>query len=304
MYCMDNQILYVTDIERSAIHDGPGIRTVVFLQGCPLRCFWCCNPETQPAHGVLMQDGKKCVGCGACAKVCPKDVITLNDGRAWVNRALCDNCGKCADVCPMGVYELSCRAMSVSEIMDTVCRDRAYYDATGGGLTLSGGEPLIHQGAVELLKRAKEAGISTWVETTAAVPWNMIEKAARYTDGFYIDYKHCDQEALRRETGADIVQIENNIRRLVETGANVTLRTPVIPGFNDDRDVLKKCLEFSGSLGLKKHVMLPYHGLGRSKYEKLGLEYRIREIPNMLPDSLKDLVSMGDAMGISVQIGG
>ena len=297
---MANPTLCVTEIERSAIHDGPGIRTVVFLQGCPLHCAWCCNPETQPGHAVLLQDAKKCVGCGACLKACPKNAIIIRDGRAQVNRALCDNCGACVDVCPMGVYEMSGRTVSVSEILETVSKDRAYYDATGGGLTLSGGEPLVREGAVELLRQAKEAGISTWVETTAAV----IEKAAPYIDGFYIDYKHCDRDTLQKGTGADPSLIEKNIRRLVESGANITLRTPVIPGFNDDRAVLKGCLAFSKALGLKKHVMLPYHNLGRGKYDKLGLDYGLQNIPNMLAESLQDVMRMGNDMGICVQIGG
>lgn len=301
---MDKQTLLVTEIERSAIHDGPGLRTVVFLQGCPMGCFWCCNPETQPLRPVLLHDMKKCVGCGGCVAVCPQKAVTLRDGKAAVDRTLCRGCGKCVDVCPVGANAMSGREMALQEILAVVNKDRDYYAATGGGLTLSGGEPLLQKAAVDLLRLAKETGISTWVETTAFVPWETLEKALPYVDGFYVDYKHHDREKLRQATGADIAIIEENLRRLVEKGVNITLRTPVIPGFNEERAMLEKCVAFSAALGLKKHVLLPYHSLGRGKYEKLGLPYSVENVPNMLPGALGDTIAMGEAMGVAIQIGG
>lgn len=301
---MDEKTLIVTEIERSAIHDGPGLRTVVFLQGCPLHCFWCCNPETQPPRPVLLRDGKRCVGCGACAAACPQRAIRICEGRAVADRTACKGCGVCAEVCPMGAGELSGRAQTVAEILEVVCRDRAYYEATGGGLTLSGGEPLGQENAVFLLRAAGEAGISTWVETTAFVPWPVLERAAAVTDGFYVDYKHPDADALRRGTGAELSVIEQNLRRLAAMGAELTLRTPVIPGFNAQRDVLKSCFAFSLSLGLKRHVLLPYHSLGRDKYGKLDLSYPMGDAPNMQPTELSDAVELGNAMGLEIRIGG
>jgi len=302
--CMDKQSLIVTEIERSAIHDGPGLRTVVFLQGCPLHCFWCCNPETQPVRPVLLHDKKKCVGCGACVAVCPDGAYMLLDGKAIVDRDLCRSCGNCVAVCPTAANAMSGKEMYLTEILNIVSRDKAYYEATGGGLTLSGGEPLLQPAAVELLRLAKESGISTWVETTAFVPWETLEKAAAYTDGFYVDYKHCDSGALRKATGGELPVIEENIRRLVGFGADITLRTPVIPGFNEDREVLKGCFAFTKSLGLDKHVLLPYHSLGRGKYEKLDLNYAMDGVPNMLPEALADAAALGKAMGLCVQVGG
>lgn len=301
---MDKQTLIVTEIERSAIHDGPGLRTVVFLQGCPMRCFWCCNPETQPLHPVLLHDEKKCVGCGGCVAACPQKAMALRDGKAVVDRTLCRGCGKCTTVCPVGANAMSGKEMTLQEILAVVNKDRDYYAATGGGLTLSGGEPLLQRTAVDLLCLAKEAGLSTWVETTAFVPWETLEKALPHIDGFYVDYKHYDGKKLREATGADIAVIEENLRRLAEKGANLTLRTPVIPGFNEDRAVLEKCFAFSVGLGLKKHVLLPYHSLGRGKYEKLGKAYPMENVPNMLPAALADTVAMGEATGLAIQIGG
>ena len=301
---MDNRTLLVTEIERSAIHDGPGLRTVVFLQGCPLRCFWCCNPETRPAKPVLLHDHKKCVGCGACITCCPNAAISLSGGKAVVDRSLCRGCGNCVDICPVGANALSGREMPLADILNLVERDRAYYEFTGGGMTLSGGEPLMQPAAVALLKMAAERGISSWLETTAFVPKAVLEEAARYADGFYVDYKHPDADALRKATAAEIAVVEDNIRFLIEKGANVTLRTPVIPGFNDDREILLRCIAFSASLGLKKHVLLPYHNLGRGKYEKLDLDYPMESAANMLAAELEDMSAIGSDMGLEIQIGG
>ncbi len=301
---MDNGTLTVTEIERSAIHDGPGLRTVVFLQGCPLHCFWCCNPETRPAKPVLLHDRKLCVGCGSCISQCPNAALSLRDGKLAVDRLACRGCGNCVDICPAGANALSGKEMVLADILNVVQRDRAYYESTGGGMTLSGGEPLMQSSAVVLLKMAAEQGVSSWVETTAYVPKATLEEAAKYAEGFYVDYKHPDAESLRKATGAELSVIESNIRFLVEKGANVTLRTPVIPNFNDDREVLRRCIAFSSSLGLKKHVLLPYHNLGRGKYEKLDLDYPMESAANMLTAELEDVRAIGSDMGLEIQIGG
>lgn len=301
---MANQTLAVTEIERSAIHDGPGLRTVVFLQGCPLRCWWCCNPETQPARPVLLHDLKRCVGCGGCVPVCPQGALSLTGGKARVDRERCVGCGSCVEVCPVGANALSGKAMTIEEILAVVRRDKAYYDATGGGLTLSGGEPLLQSGAVELLKQAKEAGLSTWVETTACVPWERLAEAGAWLDGLYIDYKHPDAQALEGATGAKLALIENNLRRLAALGASLTLRTPVIPGFNDSPEVLGACFAFAQSLGRERYVLLPYHNLGSGKYQKLDLAPPLEGAPAMQPAALEWAVQVGAEYGLTVQIGG
>lgn len=295
--------LLVTDIERSAIHDGPGIRTVVFLQGCPLHCPWCCNPETQPRHAVLLHDNEKCIGCGACVAVCPQQAVFLSNGKARVDRMRCIGCGACDPVCPTGANVLSAKTYTVDAVWDIVLRDKPYFDATGGGVTLSGGEPLLQaQTAAKLLRRCKEAGISTWIETTANVPFSMLELVLPYTDGLYIDYKHSDAQRLRHSIGGNLPLLEENLSRLERMGVDFTLRTPVIPNYNED--VIGDCLRASRRFGRKTHVLLPYHALGKNKYERLGLCYDMGEERTRTADDLIAYCRMGESMGIAVQIGG
>lgn len=301
---MAEPALLVTEIERSAIHDGPGLRTVVFLQGCPLHCTWCCNPETQPAAPALLHDLKRCVGCGGCVPACPHGAVSLAGGKARVNRALCRGCGRCVPVCPTGANALSGRAVPLEQLLETVCRDRAYYEATGGGLTLSGGEPLAQPAAAEFLSMAKAAGLTTCVETTAFLPWPSLERALPHVDLFFVDYKHPDAGALLRSTGARLEVIRDNVRRLAEAGARVTLRTPVIPGFNDSEAALRGCFAFSQELGLERHVLLPYHSLGAGKYKKLGLTPPLEGVPVMKPEDLTVYAGLGKAYGLTIQIGG
>ena len=301
---MAENYLLVTEIERSAIHDGPGLRTVVFLQGCPLRCWWCCNPETQPAAPVLLHDLKRCVGCGACLPVCPNGALSLAEGKARVDRTRCRGCGGCVRACPTGANALSGRAMTPEAVLAEVLRDRAYYEATGGGLTLSGGEPLAQPAAADLAALARAAGLSVYAETTACLPWAALERAAPFIDGFYVDYKHPDADALYRATGARLDTVRDNVRRLLAAGARVTLRTPVIPGFNDGQEVLRGCFAFARELGLKEYVLLPYHSLGSGKYKKLDRTPPLEGVPVMKAEELAGAAELGAEYGLTVQIGG
>ncbi len=301
----DNELtLLVTQVERCALHDGPGIRTVVFLQGCPLCCGWCCNPETQAAAPVVLYDAAICVGCGACAAACMYGAVRLVEGGARFDRDACKRCGACMRACPTGAVRLSGRAMTLKQILALVHRDGAFYRETGGGLTLSGGEPLLQENAVTLLKMASAEGLSTVVETTANVPGGRLAAAMPFVNHFLIDYKHPDAAALNGATGAWLPLIEDNIRALVTAGEDVTLRTPVIPGFNDDENTLGRCFAFARAAGVNAYVLLPYHALGRKKYGMLQRGYAFDGARVLTAEDLEPLGALGEAMGLTVTIGG
>ena len=299
-----NHILFVTQLERCAVNDGPGIRTVVFLQGCPMHCPWCCNPETQSFHPVLMQDRKICVGCGICMQNCAYGNVAIKDGKASFNRNACRLCGVCVDRCPLGALKFSSHTMTVEEILSVVERDRVYYEETGGGLTLSGGEPFLQSASVQLLKRAKESGLHTCVETTLFVPREILADAMPYVDLFYVDAKHPDGEKLQKITGANPERICGNLKFLKENGKDITLRTPVIPGFNREESVIRKLFSFALENGIKDYVLLPYHSLGIKKYDMLGMTYPMGETEVLNPGDLTEYRQIGESMGLKVRIGG
>ena len=296
--------LFVTQLERCAVNDGPGIRTVVFLQGCPLRCPWCCNPETRPARPVLMHDGKLCVGCGTCAQTCAFGNITVTDGRVRIDRNACRLCGACGDACPVGALKFSSREMTVEEILSAVERDRPFYEESGGGVTLSGGEPLLQKASPELLRKAKERELHTCVETTLSVSRRILEEAAPYVDLFYADAKHPDPERLMEVTGADPERILDNLKFLAGSGKAVTLRTPVIPGFNRDVSVMRKLFSLALENGITDYVLLPYHSLGTKKYEMLDMPYPMGQTEVLQPEDLSEFQRLGEFMGLRVRIGG
>ena len=291
------ETLLISQIERCAVSDGTGIRTVVFLQGCPLRCRWCCNPETQSLSPAWMQDETLCLHCGACAAACPGRHLHFLDGRLAAPEC-CEGCRRCEDVCPAGAIRFSSREMSIEDIVAEVLRDKAFYDATGGGMTLSGGEPFLQEKVLQLLRRAKEAGLNVCAETTAHVKEETLLASAPYVAEYYVDYKHPDAEKLREYTRADLALIEKNIRLLRERGAKITLRTPVIPGFNDTPEILSRAFAFARELGVEDYALLPYHELGGKKYKMLRRPYPMKGLPVLTAEDLAPLRALGESMGL------
>ena len=224
----DEVLLPVTAIERFSAKDGPGIRTVVFLKGCPLRCLWCHNPETQSAAEELLFDPSACIGCGRCAQVCPAGAHTFSPVRL-LDRKKCVVCGKCAAACPTGACERSGRRMSVEEILTEAKKDEAFY-AGGGGLTLSGGEPLFFEGSLALLKRAKESGLSVVAETCGYLPQERVEGAAKYVDLFYWDVKDTCEERHFQNTGGSFAKIRKNLLFADELGCKTLMRCIMVEG--------------------------------------------------------------------------
>jgi pyruvate formate lyase activating enzyme len=267
----------VSQIERFATHDGPGIRTTVFLKGCPLHCPWCANPETQPTSPVMFHDERKCVGCGACAAACPARAISLDDGFAWDRRACvrtpdATSCTLCERACMHEAISFSGELMSVGDVMDVVLRDRDYYEnSCGGGMTISGGEPLANRGqALALLEAAKVEGLNTAVETTGNVARSTVEAVEPLVDHFLHDLKHLDDVRLREVTGGDGLSVAPE---------RVNVRIPVIPGFNHDDATIRSMLDWLAERGCTKVNLLPYHTLGRSKCTRMGKAYEWDEHP-------------------------
>ena len=275
---MPSATLDMFDIQRFSWHDGPGVRSVVFLSGCNLRCVWCHNPESQSAEPQLLYYDEHCIGCGQCVEVCPHGCHTLaGDGAHRFVREQCMRCGACAQVCYSEALQHSGRRVPVEDIAESVLEDAEFYATSGGGVTLSGGEPLLQAaGCRELLTRLKASGaiLNTAVDTAGNVPWEALELVLPVTDYVLFDVKAMSDEVHRRGTGASNALIQANLRRLGHSGVPLIVRIPLIPGFNDNQDELFRITdEVAGFANLVRVDLLPYHDAGQMKYRALGREY-------------------------------
>ncbi len=265
----------VLNIERFATHDGPGIRSVVFLQGCPLRCPWCANPESQKRKAQLMHTTNKCVKCKACEKKCPNHAIHINEQGLVYDEHLCERCGQCVDVCLHDALTLSSKPMHVDEIMEEVLKDKDYYEHSNGGITISGGEAFVQfDGLIKILKASKKHHLHTCIETTGQCSLNQLQEASKYTDLFLFDVKHLDAEVLKHITGGNASLILSNLEWLAKQDpSKVIIRVPVIPNFNYEETLLMDILAFASKWNIQEVHFLPYHTLGKAKYEKLQETY-------------------------------
>lgn len=262
----------VFDGQRFCTQDGPGIRTTIFFKGCPLRCAWCSNPESQTAEPQLMFHEHLCRACGRCAEVCPHGATTRNEGHLSFHRERCAGCGACARVCPHEARILSGRTVDVDKVVDFVRQDWRYYQQSGGGVTCSGGEALAQPDFLrELLTRLHDGlGYHTCLDTTAFAPWETLASVLPVTDLVLLDIKHMDGAEHKRMTGVDNTLILDNARRLGEAGFPTLIRVPLIPGFNDMPDNIRALGIFLTACRFHDVELMPYHTLGQSKYQALG----------------------------------
>ena len=264
--------LKVTEIQRFCMHDGPGIRTTVFLKGCPLRCAWCHNPETQKIKSELLFYPNKCIVCKACEMSCPNAAHTLKE-KHLIDREKCVLCGKCVEHCPTSALEICGKEMSIEAILSVVAKDQAFY-GTDGGITLSGGEPFTQgEAAIALLKACKEQGFSTAVETCGYADSNIILAALPYIDLFLWDIKDTDNARHKRYTGANNDKILKNLSLVNETNAKIRLRCILVNGVNTDEDHYSAITELASKINNLEGVeLIPYHAYGGTKSVFLGDE--------------------------------
>ncbi|MBQ3276413.1 MAG: glycyl-radical enzyme activating protein [Oscillospiraceae bacterium] len=295
----------IFNIQRYSIHDGCGIRTILFLKGCPLHCPWCSNPESQSSAPEITFAKDKCIGCGYCVKECGTGALALDQGRISLRRDLCSKCGKCTGACYAHALEMAGQTITVEEAFEEIEKDALFYKASKGGVTLSGGEPLMQiDFATALLKKCKENGIDTAIETTGYQKWEDIEKIAPYIDTFLYDIKLFDGEKHRRITGVHNDLILENAAKITAIGKTLVVRVPVIPGVNDDLENLRATVRFAASIRAAGVNLLPYHRLGENKYGLLGRTYALKGLLPPETNKMRELLAELSDVKIPVSIGG
>lgn len=294
----------VFDIQRFSLHDGPGIRTIVFLKGCPLSCQWCSNPESQNVKPVIMFKKADCLHCGRCITACKRGAISP-DNKNWINRDVCSGCGECANACPAGALVLKGKTMSIQQVIRELKKDATTYRRSGGGITLSGGEPLVqYEFASQLLQACKGQGWSTAIETTGIGSAEAIEKVIPYVDTVLLDIKHMDEEQHKKYTGGSNELVFKRAPRICQI-SNTVIRVPVIPGFNYSVDAIKKIAEYARTLaGIRSIHLLPYHSFGENKYDLMGKDYLLKDVKPLHPEDLEECKAAVESCGLQCVIGG
>jgi len=295
----------VFSIQRYSIQDGPGIRTTIFLKGCPLKCKWCSNPESQNPYPEIMVRRARCNGCGKCLDVCDCGAITVDEGGLRVDRSTCDLCMKCVDVCPTDAIEITGKNITLEEAIEECSKDELFYRNSGGGVTLSGGEPLDQpEFALNLLKECKERSLSTALDTCGYASWEVLDRVLEYTDLVLFDIKHLDAEIHRKGTGLGNQLILENLRRIVDAGrTRVWLRVPIIPNYNDSEQYIERLARAITKMPAEKISLLAYHEWGKPKYEFLGRDYPLDGSVPPSEDRLRTLQDIMQSKGLQVTIG-
>lgn len=293
------------DVKKFAVHDGPGIRTTLFLKGCSLKCIWCHNPEGISSRPEMAFYQHKCLSCGECARVCTAQASRITaEGRHVFDRTACQACGACEPVCLGEAMKRFGRPVSVEEALSIALEDRAFYAHSQGGVTVSGGEPLLQMAFVRaLFEELKREDIHTAVDTCGNVPWSAFEEVLPVADMFLFDIKHIDSQAHKALTGAGNERILDNLRKLSAAGARIEIRMPLVPGCNDAPDVLDGIGALLGELNIETMRVLPYHSMARSKYAALGLPDTMPQVDSPDDDQLLRAVERLRAHGVNAVSG-
>lgn len=291
----------ICDIQRFSVHDGPGIRTTIFFKGCPLACQWCHNPETISFQNELVFSVSDCIGCGDCVPVCSKSALGLCKGRIRVEYSACDGCMRCTELCPSGALKPAARPYSSEALLAEVLRDFNYY-GEDGGITLSGGEPLVHvEFLKEFLPQAKAADLHVVAETAGHWAYEQLVPVLDHVDLFLFDVKTFDGQRHREYTGRSNARILRNLRRLLADGRDVQVRMPLVPGRNADGENLTSTARLMASLGLSAITLLPYHSLGEGKLAKIGGRVRPLGLRPPAPEEIARATAAFESCGVQVE---
>ena len=296
----------VFDIKKYAIHDGPGIRTTVFFKGCPLECQWCHNPESRSAYVEHSFRKNRCTGCGQCVEACPEQAISMIDDKPVTEIKKCTLCGRCVDICTACAREIVGREMTVNEVLDEVEKDIIFYDESGGGVTFSGGEPLMQpEFLVALLNQCKRQGIHTAVDTSCYADPKIIETVGEKADLFLCDIKHMDSEIHKQFTGVGNDLILENIKLLSQADKEIIIRIPIIPGFNDEKANIEATGKFTASLSDVIRVdILPFNRGGIEKSARLANQNKYMQVDTPSEEQMNSIAKDLSKLGFEVKIGG
>ncbi|NLM45533.1 MAG: glycyl-radical enzyme activating protein [Firmicutes bacterium] len=309
----------IYDIQRFSVHDGPGIRTEIFLSGCPLSCLWCHSPESQHYEPKIAWFEIRCIGaevCGQCITACPQQAVALGKRKTspvdnkeiqlvQIDRERCDDCGLCAEACPAKALCLTTKEITLAEVMEIIERDRPYYEKSGGGVTISGGEPMVqYEFTLELLKACKEAELHTCLDTTGFAKFELYWQVMPFVDLFLYDLKHMDTKRSQKLTGVPNELILENARKLAAAGAKLQIRIPVIPRLNDTEENLRATAVFCRELGAAVQLVqiLPYHSLGAVKYERIGKTYKLVNVKAPDEGRMKEIKEFLEGFNLKVKI--
>jgi len=295
----------IFNIQKYSIHDGPGIRTTIFFKGCPLSCWWCHNPESQSSIPEMIYWGNKCIQCKTCIKCCPHNAIIWENGSLLTDKEKCTLCGVCVQKCPTIAREIIGKKMTVEEVMEEIEKDSVFYCESGGGVTFSGGEPLMQRDFLEaLLKNCHQKKIHTVLDTSGYGEWHFLDRISRFVDLFLYDIKLMDDDLHVKYTGVSNQIILDNLKKLSKKNKNITIRFPVIPGINDGVQNIRDIGEFLTSIHIDSIELLSYHHIASGKYARLGKVYALEgtRVPNK--DKIAEISALLRKYDLAVKSGG